>query len=77
MQEYMQTIINTAENNCTQLSIYIPTYNRLDYLENCLESIKIAKDNHDFNFEVCIYDNNSKGNAKKIVRKYSKFFKIK
>ena len=73
----MQPIINTAKNNYTQLSICIPTYNRLDCLENCLESIKIAKNNHDFNFEVCISDNNSKGNAKKIVDKYSKFFKIK
>ena len=58
-----------------QLSICIPTYNRLDCLENCLESIKVAKNNFNFNFEVCISDNNSNGNAKEIVDKYSKFFK--
>ena len=63
--------------NVIKLSICIPTYNRLDCLENCLQSIKVAKKNFDFNFEVCVSDNNSNGNAKEIVNKYFKFFKIK
>lgn len=63
--------------NVIQLSICIPTYNRLDCLENCLESIKIAKNNLNFNFEVCISDNNPEGNAYSIVSKYTKYLKIK
>ena len=40
------------------LSICIPSFNRLDCLENCLESILISSRNvNDFNFEVCISDN--------------------
>ena len=43
-----------------QLSICIPTFNRLDCLENCLNSIFISSKNvQDFEFEVCISDNNS------------------
>ena len=65
-----------SENNI-HLSICIPTYNRLNCLENCLESIKVAKNNFDFNFEVCISDNNPEGNAYSIVSKYTKYLKIK
>ncbi len=61
----------------TKLSICIPSYNRLDCLENCLESIKIAKKNNDLKFEVCISDNNPAGNAKKIVEKFNNDFTIK
>ena len=42
------------------LSICIPTYNRLDCLDNCLNSIFIASQNvKNFKFEVCVSDNNS------------------
>ena len=41
------------------LSICIPNYNRANCLENCLNSIKIAKKNTKIKFEVCISDNNS------------------
>ena len=64
-------------NNKTLLSICIPTFNRLECLENCLNSIKVANDNYNFNFEVCVKDNNPNGNALKIVNKYKDLFKIK
>ena len=60
----------------TLLSICIPTYNRLECLENCLHSIKVAYKTHPLNFEVCITDNNSKGNARQLVNEYSNYFKI-
>ena len=42
----------------TILSICIPSFNRLDCLENCLESILISSQNvKNFEFEVCISDN--------------------
>ena len=63
--------------NKTLLSICIPTFNRLECLDNCLKSIKVASENYKFNFEVCIKDNNSEGNAYSIVKKYQNFFKIK
>ena len=63
--------------NKTLLSICIPTFNRLDCLENCLKSIKLANENYKFNFEVCIKDNNPNGNALEIVEKYKNLFKIK
>ena len=63
--------------NKTLLSICIPTFNRLECLDNCLKSIKVASENYKFNFEVCIKDNNSEGNAYSIVKKYQNCFKIK
>ena len=40
------------------LSICIPSFNRLDCLNNCLNSILISSKNVDnFEFEVCISDN--------------------
>ncbi len=54
-----------------QLSICIPTFNRLDCLENCLNSIFISSKNvKDFEFEVCISDNNSDENPDEIIKKY-------
>ena len=52
-----------------KLSICIPTYNRIECLDNCLNSILIAKKKHNFNFEVCISDNCSKDDVKKIIDK--------
>ena len=43
-----------------KLSICIPTYNRPGQLPNCLNSICIAKQNSNLNFDVCISDNGSK-----------------
>ncbi len=59
-----------------KLSICIPTYNRIECLDNCLNSILIAKKKHNFNFEVCISDNCSKDDVKKIIDKYDNFFDI-
>ena len=55
----------------TKLSICIPTYNRIECLNNCLNSILIAKKKINFDFEVCISDNCSKTNIKELVNKYS------
>ena len=60
--------------NKTLLSICIPTFNRIECLDNCLKSIKVASENYKFNFEVCIKDNNSEGNAYSIVKKYQNCF---
>ena len=59
-----------------KLSICIPTYNRTECLDNCLNSILIAKKNYDFNFEVCISDNCSDTNVNKIIDKYKNLFEI-
>ena len=61
-----------------KLSICIPTYNRPHHLENCLNSILISnKKVKNFDFEVCVSDNGSKHNIKKIVNKFNKKFDIK
>jgi len=61
------------------LSICIPTYNRPKHLENCLNSILIAKKKlkTDEILEVCISDNGSKHNINKIIKKFNKKLKIK
>lgn len=51
------------------LSICIPTYNRVFYLNNCLNSIKLAKKNN-LKIEVCISDNFSEENTEEILAKY-------
>lgn len=60
-----------------KLSICIPTYNRPKYLENCLNSIVLAKKKKKISFEVCVSDNGSKHNIKKIIKKYEKKINIK
>lgn len=59
------------------LSICIPTYNRPNQLPNCLNSIYLAKKNCNLEFEVCVSDNGSDYNAKKIINKYKKKLNIK
>ncbi|MDB9760436.1 glycosyltransferase family 2 protein [Pelagibacteraceae bacterium] len=56
------------------LSICIPTYNRPDSLVNCLNSLSLQKKK---NFEVCISDNCSNTNIKKIIKPFKKKLKIK
>jgi glycosyltransferase involved in cell wall biosynthesis len=66
------------KKNQIELSLCIPTYNRPQYLENCLEAIFISKKNcRQFNFEVCISDNGSKHDIKSIIKKYEKKLNIK
>jgi glycosyltransferase involved in cell wall biosynthesis len=61
----------------TILSICIPSFNRLDCLENCLESILISSQNvKNFEFEVCISDNFSDKDPIELIKKYKKNFKI-
>jgi len=60
------------------LSICIPTYNRISQLDNCLNSILISKKKVDnFDFEICISDNNSREDTESIIKKYSKQLIIK
>ena len=60
------------------LSICIPTYNRVENLDDCLNSIKISYINYKkLNFEVCISDNGSVENPEPIIEKYKKLFKVK
>ena len=59
------------------LSICIPTFNRNECLNNCLNSIRKASNNINFNFEVCISDNCSDVSVKEIVKSYENDFSIK
>lgn len=54
------------------LSICIPNYNRGKYLNNCLNSILIAKLFSSIKFEICISDNGSTDNISSIVNFYKK-----
>lgn len=58
------------------LSICIPTYNRVYHLNNCLNAIKIAKINSNISLEVCISDNNSVEDIISVVNKYKENLKI-
>jgi len=55
-----------------KLSICIPTFNRSIHLNNCLNSIKIAKQNSDMPLEVCISDNCSSEQIENIINNYKK-----
>lgn len=54
------------------LSICIPNYNRGKYLNNCLNSILLAKSFSSLKFEICISDNGSKENILSIINLYKK-----
>ena len=58
------------------LSIFIPNYKREECLNNCINSIYIAKKNFNLDFEVCISDNNSGNRVNKIVNNYKNKFSI-
>ena len=55
-----------------KLSICIPNYNRPEYLNNCLNSILLAKSLSSLKFEICISDNASKKNILPIINYYKK-----
>lgn len=59
------------------LSICIPTFNRINCLNNCLNSIYISKKNFNHKFEVCISDNCSTENVEKIIDHYKDKINIK
>ena len=52
------------------LSICIPNFNRGKYLNNCLNSILLAKSKSSLKFEICISDNGSKENISSIINIY-------
>ena len=59
------------------LSICIPTYNRAENLLNCLNSILISKRKTNLKFEICISDNGSNYNVKKIIKPFKKKLNIR
>ncbi len=62
----------------TLLSICIPTYNRSNSLDDCLNSILISQKNtENFDLEVCISDNSDNNLSLKVVEKYKNNLKIK
>ena len=61
-----------------KFSICIPTFNRNDSLDNCLNSILISdKFQSNFDYEICISDNGSTKSVEKIINCYKDKLKIK
>ena len=60
-----------------KLSICIPTYNRAAHLANCLNSIILSNSQSDFNFEICVSDNNSNDETEDVVRQAQSKIDIK
>lgn len=59
-------------------SICIPTYNRRESLDNCLNSILISNRYvTDFKYEICVSDNCSEDDISKIIKKYDRKLDIK
>ena len=58
------------------LSVCIPTYNRVLHLNNCLNSIKLANKKN-LKIEVCVSDNCSEENTEEILSKYKNDFNLK
>lgn len=58
------------------LSICIPTFNRRERLDDCLNSILIAKKKSKIKFEICISDNKSNYNIASLIKKYDKELSI-
>ena len=65
------------ENKQPILSICIPTYNRCQFLSECLNSIVLQFENIDVkkNIEIIISDNNSTDNTKLVVEKFLDSYK--
>ena len=59
-------------------SICIPTFNRRESLDNCLNSIFISNQHvSDFKYEICISDNCSSDDVSSVIKKYSHILDIK
>ncbi len=52
------------------LSVIIPVYNTEEYLERCLDSVIKALKKIDFNTEVIVINDGSKGNVSEIIKEY-------
>jgi glycosyltransferase involved in cell wall biosynthesis len=59
------------------LSICIPTFERIKLLKNCYNSTYTVKKNTNLKFEVCISDNYSSQDIKKVMNYYRKKFFLK
>ena len=59
------------------LSICIPTYNRPSSLTNCLNSIYVQKKINKKDLEICISDNCSKFNIRKVIKPFKKKLNIR
>ena len=64
-------------NKVMKLSICIPTRNRPIQLRNCLNSIYISKLKSQLEFDVCISDNGSNYDIKKLINEFEDKLKIK
>ncbi len=53
----------------SKISILIPVYNEVNYIEKCISEIKKHCVNK-FDFEIIISDNNSNDGTKSIFREY-------
>ena len=60
-----------------KLSICIPTFNRANYLNNCLHSIIRCNYDKTKKFQVCVSDNCSTDNTEHVVKKATKSLNIK
>ena len=56
-----------------KFSILISSYNKGKYLKKCIDSCLNQKEN---NYEIILYDNNSKDNTSQILKKYQSKIKI-
>ena len=65
---------NRSLSKLMLISVCIPTYNRPESLINCLNSLSLQTKK---NFEVCISDNCSKKNIKKLIKPFRKKLNIK
>ena len=50
-------------------------YNRVFYLDNCLNSIKLANKSN-LKIEVCVSDNFSEENTEEVITKYKKYLNL-
>jgi glycosyltransferase involved in cell wall biosynthesis len=60
-----------------KISVCIPTYNRADHLNNCLQSIIANKSISKADFEVCVSDNCSSDGTEEVVRRAQTSIEIK
>jgi len=67
----------SAVNQTITLSICIPTFNRAEYLINCLTSINLSLKNSSKEIEICISDNCSSDNTADLVKTFNSFAKVK
>jgi len=60
-----------------KISICIPTYNRAQYLRNCLHSIVLNHADTDIDYEVCVSDNCSSDDTTIVVEEFRELLPVK